>query len=194
DANIGEDAGRRLKIIHEEAKRCSGIVQGLLGFAMPKPFEKKRVDANEVIETTLKIAGYAIGKDNIKIIRNFAKDGLFIIGDPARLEQVFMNIIMNALNAMPDGGTLTVTTRKEEEGNGTKAVVSFKDTGIGMTEETKKKIFEPFFTTSYDEGRKGLGLGLSISYSIIKAHSAGIVVGSEGLGKGSEFKIIFPGA
>ncbi|MFH1791729.1 MAG: ATP-binding protein, partial [Candidatus Omnitrophota bacterium] len=116
-------------------------------------------------------------------------------GDANRLQQVFMNLILNAVHAMPRGGTLSVGTksRPSPDGNPREVEVFFRDTGKGIRPDMKDKIFEPFFTTSYAEGRKGTGLGLPISYTIVETHKGRIEVESEGIaGRGSTFRVILP--
>jgi len=103
-------------------------------------------------------------------------------GDPQGLEQVFVNLIQNALDAMPDGGTLTVKTYVEDE----KAAVEISDTGHGISADLQEKIFDPFFSTKHE----GVGLGLSIVYRIVREHGAAITVKSEE-GKGTTFKLLF---
>jgi signal transduction histidine kinase len=108
--------------------------------------------------------------------------------DIEAFDEVLMNLVLNAKDAMPEGGTLTIKTKIASFLDKQFAVLSVSDTGVGMDEETIKRIFEPFFTT---KGAKGTGLGLSIVYKIIKDHSGFIEVQSE-IGKGTTFKIYLP--
>lgn len=121
----------------------------------------------------------------INIIKKNDNKFLFISGCKVQIHQIFINIFNNAVDAMPDGGTITVSTRHITE----KILIEIKDTGIGMSEEIKKHIFEPFFTTK--EVGNGTGLGLSLCYELVKNHSGVIEVESIE-GKGSCFRILFP--
>lgn len=112
------------------------------------------------------------------------EDGLYIMGNPSDLDNAFTNVIFNAVDAMPEGGVLSIRTRAE----GHRAVVKFKDTGIGMTEEIKEKIFDPFFTT---KDTKGTGLGMSEVYGVVKRHEGRIGVESE-IGRGTQVTLSFP--
>ena len=116
-----------------------------------------------------------------------------ILGDPTHLQTLFLNLITNALDAMPQGGTLTIKTRQGPgslfSGDGEWIEIAITDTGIGITEESKKRIFEPFFTTK--KIGEGTGLGLAICKQIIKEHSGRIDVESE-VGKGSTFFVSIP--
>ena len=123
--------------------------------------------------------------NKIEVIKNLAPDIKQVDGNRVQLQQVFTNIIINAQQAMPEGGQLFISTGNEN-GN---AAIEFKDTGCGIPEKYKDRIFEPFFTTTMDW--KGTGLGLSICYDIIKSHNGSIVVDSQ-LGKGAVFTIILP--
>jgi two-component system NtrC family sensor kinase len=113
-----------------------------------------------------------------------------IMIDEGQIAQVFINIILNALDAMPDGGTLSVTTRTGHDDHGKESImIAFSDTGIGIPQQEVEKIFDPFYTTK--EVGKGTGLGLSVSYNIVKQFKGDIKVESVA-GKGSVFTIILP--
>jgi two-component system NtrC family sensor kinase len=176
-----------LKKIVKETSRCKDIVKGLLEFARPKEPEMSLIDINDTVERSLSIMEGQALFQNIKIKKSFASDLPKIVADSAQLQQVFINIILNAAEAMDGNGVLTLSTSLN--GGGTFIEVKFSDTGHGIKEEDKKRLFEPFFSTK--EVGKGTGLGLAISYSIIQKHKGKIEVQSQ-LEKGSTFIVQLP--
>lgn len=175
-----------LKKIVKETSRCKDIVKGLLEFARPKEPEMVPTDINETVDRALGILEKQALFQNIIIKKEY--DQLpRIIADPSQLQQVFMNIIINAAEAMNGQGTLTIKTSLDL--NQEKIKIAFTDTGHGIRPEDMSRLFEPFFTTK--EVGKGTGLGLAISYSIIQKHQGTIEVKSQ-VGKGSTFTIILP--
>lgn len=179
-----------LKGIDEGAIRTAEIVKGLRNFSRLDEDDSKKADINVGINSTLVLLNNAIQKEEVKLVKNFAELEE-IECFPGKLNQLFMNIMNNAIQALegnPQNGKekeLTVSTFEQDE----HVIVSIKDNGSGMDEETKNRIFEPFFTTK-DVG-KGTGLGLSIVYRIIESHNGSISVNSE-IGKGTEFLIKIP--
>lgn len=176
-----------LKKIAKETSRCKDIVKGLLEFARPKDPEMLQLDINTIVEKSLYIIEGQALFQNIKIEKELAPDLPKIVGDSAQLQQVFMNIILNAAEAMNGDGTITLRTQLN--GNDKFIDIGFIDTGHGIAEEDLKRLFEPFFTTK--EVGKGTGLGLAISYSIIQKHFGTINVASQ-LGRGSVFTVKLP--
>jgi len=175
-----------LENIVQQTIRCANIVRGLLDFTHQRKPDKKEWDINTLIDQTLTLVEKQARFRNIKIIREFRKDIPVLLVDADQIQQVFMNIIINAADAMTgDGGMLTVKTSLN---NGI-AEISFTDTGRGINKEHLSKLFVPFFTTK--ETGKGTGLGLAISYEIIRSHNGEIDVESE-VGKGSIFRIRLP--
>jgi len=176
-----------LKKIVKETSRCKDIVKGLLEFARPKEPEMSLVNINEIVERSLSIMERQALFQNIKIKKSYVSNLPKIVADSAQLQQVFVNIILNAAEAMNGNGILTLSTSLN--GGGTFIEIKFSDTGHGIKEEDQKRLFEPFFTTK--EVGKGTGLGLAISYSIIQKHRGTIEVKSE-VGKGSTFNVRLP--
>lgn len=172
-----------LKVIEQEAVRCKRIVQGLLDFARPQRHEERLTDINNIINETLSLIEYQPSMKKIVIKKDMDSKLVPIEADHLQLKQVFLNIILNAVQAMPEGGELKITTRNVNKG----VEIAISDTGIGIPEEERKKIFQPFYTTKKD----GTGLGLSISYGIIKEHGGEIYVESE-IGRGSKFRVFIP--
>ncbi|HKR06520.1 MAG TPA: ATP-binding protein, partial [Bacteroidia bacterium] len=170
--------------IEEGSRRTAEIVKGLRNFSHIDEEEMKKTNINEGIESTLMLLRNKLTHSNIELITSFGNLPE-IEGYPGQLNQVFINMITNAIDAIEENGKISIATSAENDG----IKISIRDTGSGMTEETKKKIFDPFFTTK-DVG-KGTGLGLSISYGIIEKHNGKIEVMSEA-GKGTEFVITLP--
>lgn len=176
-----------LKKVVKETSRCKDIVKGLLEFARPKEPEKSLADINEIVEKSLSIMERQALFQNITIKKLYASDLPKIVADSAQLQQVFVNIVLNAAEAMDGNGVLTLSTSLNRDE--TYVDVKFSDTGHGIKEEDKKRLFEPFFSTK--EIGKGTGLGLAISYSIIQKHQGSIEVKSE-TEKGSTFTVKLP--
>ena len=174
-----------LQHIENGSRRCKEIVQNLLQFARKSPEEVVSVNVNNVVADTLSLIEHQLLVNKIEVIKNLTTDIKQVDGNHVQLQQVFTNIIINAQQAMPEGGQLFISSRNENGSVG----IEFKDNGCGIPEKYKDRIFEPFFTTKMDW--KGTGLGLSICYDIIKNHSGNIVVDSQ-LGNGAVFTIILP--
>ena len=175
-----------METVMGETKRCAKIVQNLLDFSRNSQPEKESKSIHQILDHTLSLTLNQNSFHKTELIKKYAKDLPDIPVDPAQIEQVFMNMVINAEQAMPDGGSLIIATGKSQSENIT---ITIKDTGKGIPEESIEKIFDPFFTT---KGRhKGTGLGLSISYGIIKCHGGHINVESSP-GKGTTFVISLP--
>ncbi|MBM3297493.1 MAG: HAMP domain-containing protein, partial [Candidatus Aminicenantes bacterium] len=178
-------AQENLRKIVKETTRCKNIVKGLLEFARPKDPEMTLTDIPEVVEKTLAIFERQALFQNITLRKEFSPLPRLVV-DASQLQQVFINIILNAAEAMKGRGTLTIRATSEEEGW---LRLEFIDTGHGIRPEDREHLFEPFFTTK--EVGQGTGLGLAISYSIIKKHRGEIEVRSEP-GRGAAFIIRLP--
>jgi len=174
--------------IEEGAKRCKKIVSDLLTFSRQEDFEMELADIREVIDSTLSLCQNQILLEKVKIIRDYEENLPKLRVSIPQIEQVFLNLITNAIQAMSEGEELKISTRW---GNGGDSVeISFTDTGKGIEKENLPRIFEPFYTTQ--EVGKGTGLGLSVSYEILKRHNGSIKAESEGEGKGARFMVILP--
>jgi two-component system NtrC family sensor kinase len=183
--NMDEQDLQDLDLIIHETTRAADIVRGLLDFARERAAIKEPLDINEVVRRTTKLIRNQKLFDRI-VIEEHLKDGLpDVDGDMNQLQQVFLNLSLNACEAMPDGGRLTIASRSE----GDKVLVSLADTGCGIKKEHFDKIFEPFFTTK--PVGKGTGLGLSVSYGIVHQHGGTLELESDE-GKGTQFTIILP--
>jgi PAS domain S-box-containing protein len=188
---------RRLKQIEKQAQSGSRLTSHLLGYARKGKYEIQPLDLNELVEETSDAFGRT--RRHIVIHQDLAA-GLFRVeGDPAQIEQVLLNLFVNAADAMPNGGNLFVkcmnVTHKDMKGKlynprpGSYVLSTITDTGTGMDKETMERIFDPFFTTK--EMGRGTGLGLSSVYGIVKAHGGYIDVDSE-RGHGTTFSIYLP--
>jgi signal transduction histidine kinase len=185
---LGEDQRKQLDIIWSEAERVRKIVSNLLSFARKQKPEKKPLDVNSLVEMVLDIRSYELEVGNINIVKEFGEELPQVEADAQQIEQVFLNMINNAQQAMIEThgkGNLTIRTYT----NDNVVRIEFIDDGPGIAEEDLKKIFDPFFTTK--EAGKGTGLGLSVSYGIIKEHNGNIFVESD-QGKGARFIIELP--
>lgn len=182
-----EDAG----IIVREAERCAEIVKRLLEFSRTSIPNKKDRSLTEIMCNTLALIEHQANMNNIEIVRDFETTMPSIQVDPTQLEQVFINMLVNASQAMPDGGRLTVRIRHDRARDC--IVTEIADTGHGIEEADMPKIFDPFFTTKEgkEDGTGGTGLGLSVSYGIVQNHGGRIVVKSAA-GQGTTFSIELP--
>jgi two-component system, NtrC family, sensor kinase len=165
--------------------RASEIVNNLLNFSRTGGTQPVDVDLNSVLEETLTLVQHPFKAASISVVRNYAQPLPVVLGSTTRLQQVFLNLFMNARDAMPGGGMLEVRTGAH---NGS-VEVEVVDTGAGIPAEHLHRIFDPFFTTKAT-GR-GTGLGLSVSYGIIKEHAGKVDVRSTP-GKGTSFRLEFP--
>lgn len=170
--------------VREGARRTSKIVTDLKNFSRPDDDLSYQLDLNQCLESTLALA-LPEYKHRIEVTREFAPDLPLVPGSQGQICQVFMNLIINAVHAQPDKGSLLIRTFGAEDG----AHVVFKDKGSGIPQKIQERIFEPFFTTK--EVGKGTGLGLSVSFGIINKHRGRILVRSEP-GQGAEFEVILP--
>ncbi|MDQ7782494.1 MAG: response regulator [Desulfomonilaceae bacterium] len=182
-----EQTRKDLDIIVRETTRIRGIVQGILDFAREMPMQKKPWRIETVVEQTLQIVVNQQRFFGIELVRDYDPDVPDVVVDANLMEQVFMNVILNALDAMSGSGTLTVRVKRNDD----MCDVSFEDTGCGMPDEIQDKIFDPFFTTKDSTEGMGMGLGLAVSYGIIKNHNGDIAVTSQ-VGKGTTFTIRLP--
>jgi two-component system, NtrC family, sensor kinase len=174
-----------IDVIINEAKRCAKIVRGLLDFSRESIPQKKPASLNDVMESTLDLIGRQASFHNIEIVRDYQQDLPLIPVDEHQMGQVFINMLLNASQAMQGSGRISIKTYTGEDGF---VCLSITDTGAGIREEDIGKIFDPFFTTKSD---KGTGLGLSVSYGIIERHGGMIEVQSK-VGEGTTFTIKLP--
>lgn len=181
-----DDSGYKLlEKITAQTFRASQIVNNLLSFSRMNATEFAPVDVHKVVNETLSLLEHPLKTARIKVQTDLSAKTPTVTGNAGKLQQVFLNLFLNARDAMPDGGILTIRT--SEAGGRMEVVVS--DSGVGISRDHIKKIYDPFFTTKTPG--KGTGLGLSVSYGIVKEHSGSISVESS-LGIGTSFRLDFP--
>ncbi|HDH02585.1 MAG TPA: HAMP domain-containing protein [Nitrospirae bacterium] len=178
-----ESIMRDLEIIESESLRARDIVQQLLEFSKKWPLKISKVDINRLLKEVIDLISLNLKDSEINIIEDFSQISQ-ISADANQLKQVFLNLINNAVQSMPNGGTLSIRTEKIDNS----VMIEVSDTGTGIPDNVAQKIFEPFFTTKKD---RGTGLGLPISYRIIKKHGGKIEV-KKRMDKGTTFKVILP--
>ncbi len=189
----------KIKRIHDAGDRAAILTRQLLAFSRKQVLEKKVISVNTIIDNFLKILGKMAGEDII-ITTCLSEKSCVVDADPSQIEQVIMNLIVNARDAMPKGGEIIIETElvQLDQGDVSKHIevkpgqyvlMAISDTGEGMDEDVLAKIFDPFFTTK--ESGKGTGLGLATVYGIVKQHGGYIYAYSE-KGKGTTFKIYLP--
>jgi two-component system NtrC family sensor kinase len=174
-----------LEKIERQTFRAAKIVNSLLNLARPSDGEAGPVDLNVILNDVLSLLEHQFRSAHIQVRRELMPSGIFIKGVEYKLQQVFLNLLLNARDAMPRGGWLTLSTRLDARG----AVVEVSDTGGGIPSEHLARIYDPFFTTKAD-GR-GTGLGLSVTYGIVQEHG-GTLSCDSALGHGTRFTLILP--
>jgi two-component system cell cycle sensor histidine kinase/response regulator CckA len=197
--NSGDVRHENAEEIQKAATRAAGLTRQLLAFSRKQILKPALLDLNAIIESTGKMLGRLLGED-IEIVTHLAPDLRTVIADASQLDQVLVNLAVNARDAMPDGGVLTITTCNRtiaEGGQGARRLIptgdytllEMSDTGIGMDAAVRDRLFEPFFTTK--EMGKGTGLGLATVYGIVK-QSAGYVLVDSAPGEGTTFQVYLP--
>ncbi|HEX4684697.1 MAG TPA: ATP-binding protein [Gemmatimonadaceae bacterium] len=179
-----------IDVIRSETLRASQVVKDLLAFARRSEPQREPIDLNSVVQRTLRLRGYQLTSNRISVESSLANELPAVIGDARQLQQVCLNLVTNAIQAMAslgNAGTLFVSTRPE----GTDVVLEMRDTGPGIDEDARGHIFEPFFTTK-GEG-EGTGLGLSVSYGIVAAHGGTVEVPQTSCA-GTTFRVRLPAA
>lgn len=178
-----------LQKVRSQAERATNIVNNLLNFSRTGSAEEfGEIDVARVLDDTLQLLEPQLRRSQIEIVRDYHKDAPEAYGNAGKLQQVFTNLILNARDAIPAGGRITVTTGSAEDGS---LVAEISDTGIGIAPENVAKIYDPFYTTK--GVGQGTGLGLAVSYGIIQEHAGRISVESEP-GQGTTFRITLPSA
>jgi signal transduction histidine kinase len=163
--------------------RLEKLTREILQFSRPAPPQKMRTDAREIIEAVCRLVADQARRQHVEIVRPAEWGGAAVMVDAEQVKQVLINILINAIQAQPDGGRIVIA-EKVEAGEW---VASIRDAGPGMTPEQLEKIFDPFYTTKWE----GTGLGLSISYQLVK-NNGGWIRTTSGPGKGACFQVAFP--
>jgi two-component system NtrC family sensor kinase len=173
---------KQLLKMEKELERTSRIIRNLLDFSRQSEPNIRAVEINNVIEAALQLVGHQISLENIKLEKQLDEPLPLVLADFDKIQQVLINVIMNAIQAMPDGGNLEITTSvakgiKIGESDKNTVRIDIRDTGVGISRENLGKLFTPFFTTK--EKGKGVGLGLPVVHGIIEQHKGKIEVNSE---------------
>jgi PAS domain S-box-containing protein len=188
-----EDTHKALKKIKEAALRADSILMGLLKFSRPSKLTVEPIDPVDLVQETLSLLQYRAPFQNIRIVTDFPAEPMQIRADKAQLQQVLLNLFLNAQEAMGEEGQITVRVYGERKslphGGKPACIIEVIDSGMGISPENLPKVFEPFFTTKRD--MKGTGLGLSISKMIVDHHGGSMTLQSE-TGKGTKVQIILP--
>jgi signal transduction histidine kinase len=186
ESSVADERGRwRLRTIREQIDRISRIIQALLNTARPQQPVRVPILLDPVLETSLSFLAEKFRRRQIELERCFTPAPK-ILGDGEKLQQLFLNLFLNAVDAMPQGGKLAVSLGTDRDG---RVEVRIRDTGIGIPKDQLNQIFQPFYTTK--EAGHGSGLGLVVAREIVSDHEGQIEVASD-LGKGTEFRIRFP--
>lgn len=172
-----------VQIVKEETARLDSIVTEFLEYARPPRPTVRPCSVNELLESTLILVHKESAASGVEVIKNLAPDMPMIPMDPDQIRQVLLNICLNAVQAMPEGGTLEVSSRTE----GDSAVIEVADTGVGVSEDDLERIFDPFFSTKPG----GTGMGLSISYQLVESHG-GMLAARLNPEKGMTFRLELP--
>jgi hypothetical protein len=174
-----------LEKIERQTFRAAKIVNGLLNLARPAQVDSGPVDVNAVVNDVLSLLEHQLRTGRIQVRKELAAASPVVQGIEYKLQQVFLNLLLNARDAMPKGGWLTIVTRADSEA----AFVEIADTGSGIPAEQLSRIYDPFFTTK--EIGKGTGLGLSITYGIVQEHG-GTITCESAIGQGTRFTLRLP--
>ncbi len=177
-----------LSVIEAEIERVNKIIRQFLEFARPRPPSLELMDGRVILDETLALLTYEMEAQNVSLERKYSSDFPLVPMDREQMKQVYLNLLLNAVQAMEKGGKLTVSaTRKENDTGAAGVEIAFRDTGPGMSEDVRSKIFEPFFSTK----EEGIGLGLPIAQRIVEEHGGKIRVESAA-GEGATFIIQLP--
>ncbi len=174
-----------LKIMQEESKRCQKLIQDMMQYSRPRSMEKRRCDAGDVVEKSLQLIATRLSKQKVESVKEIQPNPPPIEADPRQIEQVLVNLYLNAIDAMPHGGKLTVSVASGGEST---LVIAVSDTGNGIAEDDLPKIFQPFYSA---KKKSGLGLGLPICRRIVANHGGKIEVESSP-GAGTTFRVSLP--
>jgi two-component system NtrC family sensor kinase len=176
--------------IKNAAKRADNVVKGLLDFSRQTNIVFEKLDVKSVINETISMIEHQFHKKNIKFIRSFSPDAKWIEADKNQMQQVFINLMVNSIEAMPGGGDITISTKLYEAGPEKKSIqIIFNDTGQGIPKDKIHQVFEPFF--SIKTNSMSTGLGLSITRGLIEKHGGTIDIFSE-VDKGTKIIITLP--
>jgi signal transduction histidine kinase len=182
--NLDAETKEKLKLISTQIARITQVTRDMMDFARVRPAARAAIDVNQVLETSLRLASFDKAFQRLELRKDFDEDLPKVFADADQLQQVFLNLLLNARDAMPDGGEIFLKTRR----GGEEIEIEIADTGAGIDAENLKKVFDPFFSTK--PTGKGTGLGLAVCYGIVTAHGGRIEADSNG--KGTRFIVALP--
>ncbi len=182
-----EPLKRLTRILVREVDRLDQLVARLLGFARPRESDMQYTDVHELLDRMISLVGLKARESGVEIVRRYRADIPRLLADPEKLQQAFLNIMLNAIDAMPHGGMLVVASELDGPEHGERVRIDFRDTGIGIPRDHIDKVFTPFFTTR----ERGTGLGLAIVRRVVSEHGGEVTVDSEP-GVGTAFSVILP--
>jgi two-component system NtrC family sensor kinase len=182
-----EEFKRYLSQVTAETSRVGRIVSDLLSFSRRSKPQRSAADVNAIVQTTVSLVSHKLQLSGVEVALELAPDLPHVRCDASQIQQVAMNLVLNAAESIRGAGRVTVVTRRAAKGD--QVVLEVRDTGSGIPAELLGKIFDPFFTTK-EEG-KGVGLGLAVVYGIVEAHGGEIDVNSR-VGEGSVFRVTLP--
>jgi len=185
DLELDADTRKQLSVIRDSAAKANDIITDLLKFSRQSSLEMSDHDMKATVESALRLTAYLTRKAGVEVVADLPVDSVWVTYDAQQIEQVLVNLIQNAVQAMSDGGTLRVSLSRTD----TTVAVAVQDTGVGIPQENLTRIFDPFFTTK--PPGEGTGLGLSVSYGIVSHHKGHIEVESS-VGQGTTFTILLP--
>jgi signal transduction histidine kinase len=174
----------QLELIETQIRRISRVTNDMMDFARVRPAARTMISINDIVESSIRLATFDKSFQRLGVVKVYGENLPLISADRDQLQQVFLNLLLNARDAMPDGGQVTVTTILSNNF----VTITVSDSGSGISKERRDQIFDPFFTT---KSAKGTGLGLAVCYGIVTAHDGTIEV-SENIGGGSSFNVAFP--
>lgn len=189
DSDVSEEARHRVALIHDQVSRITSYVEELLSETRMTMAARPPIQLNQILRQLLLFLEQHLARHHVNVETRFSPDLPEIEANPHQIQQVFLNLLNNACDAMPNGGTIVVETKSHPDQNGAYVAVSVEDNGVGIPEEKQGRIFEPFFTTK--DLNRGTGLGLSIAAKIIRQHQGTISLHSVP-GAGAKFTIRFP--
>lgn len=178
-----QNEAKNIDVILEEIERAEKLISRFLNFSKPEKAEFLKTDINKLIRQNLQIFKYKLEKNKIELLLEFKDEAIELFCDPVQIDEVFLNLVSNSIDAMPCGGRLAIGCEVRDK----KALIVVKDTGIGISQEDLKRVFDPFFTTK----PHGTGLGLSIVHRVIEEHKGLINITSE-KNKGTSVRIELP--
>lgn len=186
-SNADAETSEMLRLISAQIARITRVLRDMMDFARTRPASRTLLDVRQIIEASVRLASFDKGFRRLQLATDFEPNTPFINADSDQLQQVFLNILLNARDAMPEGGSITITARYQRAAD--EVVIDIADTGTGILPEHRTQVFDPFFTTK--PGGTGTGLGLAVCYGIITQHHGRIEIAPNN-GRGTSVRVALP--